>query len=268
MNKFIIGRYMPGNSIVHRLDARVKLATGFYFIGVLMLVNHYQAYFILALYSLILVRLTGISLRFFLKGIKPLLQIIIFTVVLQLLFSRGGVVYFEFGPFVITRNGLLNGASVFFRFTLTTIMSTVISLTTRPIDLTDGIEFLLTPLKLLKISVQDIAIMLSIALRFIPTLIDEAARIMKAQQSRGVEFGEGNIFQQMRLLIPVFLPLFIGSFYRAEELANALDVRGYQGNKKRTKYRMQKWHSRDTLYLLSYLLLTNIVIYFHYWFSQ
>ena len=259
--KFMIGRYIPGNSIIHRLDSRAKLATGFYFIGLVMLANNWQTYLIFTLYTFIIIKLTGISLRIFLRGIKPLLNLIIFTVVLQLLFARGGAVYFELGPLVITSNGVLRGMAVFFRFTLTICMSTVVSLTTRPIDLTDAIESLLAPLKLFKVSVQDIALMLSIALRFIPTLMDEASRIMKAQQSRGVEFGEGNIFEQMRKLIPVFLPLFVGSFYRAEELANALDVRGYQGNRKRTKLRIQKWHGRDTVFLLSYICLTGIMIF-------
>jgi energy-coupling factor transport system permease protein len=257
---FIIGRYIPGKSIVHRLDARAKLATGFYFFVILLMANNWQTYGALTMYTLLIIKLTRIPFRFFIKGVKPLIQLIIFTVVLQLLFSNGGAVYFQLGPLSITRNGILSGVSVFFRFTLTIFMSTAISLTTRPIDLTDAVESLLSPLKFFKVPVQDIALMLTIAMRFIPTLIDEATRIMKAQQSRGVEFGEGNLFEQMKKVIPVFLPLFISSFYRAEEMANALDVRGYQGNKKRTKLRIQKWRVRDTLYLLSYMCLTGVII--------
>ena len=257
--KFIMGRYVPGNSIVHRLDSRAKLITGFYFIVLLMMAMTWQAYLALTIFTFIMIKLTGIPFLFFIKGVKPLLQLIVFTVVLQLIFSRGGPIYFQLGPLAITRNGIFGGMAVFFRFVLTILMSTVVSLTTRPIDLTDGIEFLLSPLKIFKVSVQDIALMLTIALRFIPTLMDEANRIMKAQQSRGVEFGEGNIFEQMKKIVPIFLPLFTSSFYRAEEMANALDVRGYQGNKKRTKLRIQKWKIKDTAFLLSYFCLTAII---------
>ena len=259
--KTMIGRYVPGNSIIHKLDSRAKIATGFYFIIILMMTDTWQAYVALTAFTCLMIKLTGISFNYFIKGVKPLLQLIVFTVLLQLFFMRGGHVYFQLGPLIITRSGILGAIAVFFRFTLTIFMSTVISLTTRPLDLTDAIESLLAPLKLFKVSVQDIALMLSIALRFIPTLMDEANRIMKAQQSRGVEFGEGNLFEQMKKVIPIFLPLFISSFYRAEEMANALDVRGYQGNKRRTKFRIQKWKFQDTMLVVSYACLTLIIIF-------
>jgi len=258
----VVGRYFPGNSFVHRLDPRAKLATGFLFIAVLMLTTNWLTYLGLILFTAAMMKLSGVPFKIFKKGVKPLLVIIVFTSLLQLFFSGGGQVFFRWGPVRVTQGGIVQAVNVFFRFTLTIFMSITVSITTRPIEFTDAVESLLGPLRHLKVPVQDIALMLSIALRFIPTLVDESQRIMKAQQSRGVEFGEGNIYQQMKALIPVFLPLFVSSFYRAEEMANALDVRGYQGDKKRTKLRIRKWRKKDTLYMMSFFLISAFVIRF------
>lgn len=252
----VIGRYFPGNSPIHRLDPRGKLATGFYFILLLMFTRYWLTYAIMGLFTLVIIALSGIPWRVFLKSVRPLLAIILFTSLLQLFFSGSGTVFFRFGPIRITQGGINQMLGVFLRFTLTIFMSVAVSMTTRPIEFTDALEYLFKPLRHLKVPVQDVALMITIALRFIPTLVDESQRIMKAQQSRGMEFGEGNIYKQMKSLIPVFLPLFVSSFYRAEEMANALDVRGYQGEKKRTRFRKRKWHVRDTVYVLSYVVLT------------
>jgi len=256
----VVGRYFPGNSVVHRLDPRAKLATGFGFIVVLMLTTNWLTYLVMVLFTAVLMKLSGVPWKIFKKGVRPLLVIIVFTSLLQLFFSGGGTVFFRWGLIRISQGGMIQALNVFLRFTLTIFMSITVSITTRPIEFTDAVESLLSPLRILKVPVQDIALMLLIALRFIPTLFDESQRIMKAQQSRGVEFGEGNIYQQMKSLIPVFLPLFVSSFYRAEEMANALDVRGYQGDKKRTKLRIREWKFRDTCYMMSFLLLSLLVI--------
>ena len=257
MNKnVIIGRYFQGNSMIHKLDARAKLLMGFYYIVLVMFTHSLWMYGALILYVLLFIKLAGIPLGFFWKGLRPLTNIILFTAAIQIFFVSGGPVWLDWGPLRVTQHGLWMATTVFFRFALTIFMSTAISLTTRPIDFTDAVEYLLSPLKKVKVPVQDFALMLSIAMRFIPTLMDEANRIKKAQESRGVSFGEGNIFEQMKKLIPVFLPLFISSFFRAEELANALDVRGYQGANRRTKLRLQTWKLADTLFLTSCVLLT------------
>lgn len=263
MNKnFIIGRYVSGNSIIHQLDSRAKLLAGFCFIALLMLANSWQFYLIMILYTLLILKLTRISFVYYYKGLKPLIKLIIFTVMLQILFSGGGTIYFSFGPITISQLGISRSVVVFLRFVLSIVMMAAISLTTKPIDLIDAFELILSPLKIVKAPVQDLSLMLGIALRFVPTLIDEATRVMKAQQSRGVDFDEGNVSKRMKKLLPIFLPLYISSFYRAEELANTLDVRGYLGYKKRTKLRIQKWHCRDTVFLMSYLILTSLLVIF------
>lgn len=135
-------------------------------------------------------------------------------------------------------------------------MSTLLTLTTMPLSLTDAIEFLLRPLLAIKVPVYEIALMLSIALRFVPTLMDETEKIMNAQRARGVDFGEGNVFQQMKAIVPLLIPLFVSSFNRAEELATAMEARGYQGGEGRSKYRLLKWETRDTFVIVTYALLT------------
>ncbi|MGB7459960.1 MAG: energy-coupling factor transporter transmembrane component T, partial [Carnobacterium jeotgali] len=165
-------------------------------------------------------------------------------------------VYFDWGPIIVSQEGLLNGVFIFCRFVLIIFMSTLLTLTTMPLSLTDAIEYLLRPLKVVKVPVYEIALMLSIALRFVPTLMDETEKIMNAQRARGVDFGEGNIFQQMKSIVPILIPLFVSSFNRAEELATAMEARGYKGGEGRTKYRKLDWVSRDTIAMLGYAVLT------------
>ena len=207
------------------------------------------------------IALSKIKYKFFINGVKPLIWLILFTVVLQVLFSRGGEVYFEWGPIVISQFGLLNGVFIFCRFVLIIFMSTLLTLTTAPLALTDAIEFLLRPLNVVKFPVHEIALMLSIALRFVPTLMDETEKIMNAQRARGVDFGEGNVFQQMKSIVPLLVPLFVSSFNRAEELATAMEARGYQGGEGRTKYRLLKWKRNDTLVILVYAVVTVLLVY-------
>lgn len=260
MDKLILGRYIPGDSIVHQLDPRVKLLGSIYFIFLLFVANNWQAYLFLAVFILVSIKLSKIDIGFFLRGLKPLLWLIIFTVSLQLLFSRGGEVYFTFGPIAISQFGLINAALIFCRFVLIIFMSTLLTLTTIPLELTDAIEFMLYPFKYVKLPVHEIALMISIALRFVPTLMDETTKIMNAQRARGVEFGEGNIFQQMKAIIPLLIPLFVSSFNRAEELATAMEARGYRGGEGRTKYRVLNWEMTDTLAVVVFVLVTVGVV--------
>lgn len=261
MDKLIFGRYIPGDSIIHRLDPRAKLLASFYFIGIIFLANNWQTYLFLFAFTMATIALSKIKYKFFINGVKPLIWLILFTVVLQVLFSRGGEVYFEWGPIVISQFGLLNGVFIFCRFVLIIFMSTLLTLTTAPLALTDAIEFLLRPLNVVKFPVHEIALMLSIALRFVPTLMDETEKIMNAQRARGVDFGEGNVFQQMKSIVPLLVPLFVSSFNRAEELATAMEARGYQGGEGRTKYRLLKWKRNDTLVILVYVVVTALLVY-------
>lgn len=256
MNKLILGRYFPGDSWIHRLDPRSKLVSCIYFILILFLANNWQSYTFLWLFTFAVMYLSGVSLTTYIRGVKPLIWLILFTVFLQVLFTSGGDVYFEWGPITITHFGLTNGFFIFCRFVMIVFISTVVTLTTKPIDLTDGINSLLRPLRALKVPVDEFSLMLSISLRFIPNLLDETQKIMDAQRARGTEFGEGNLFQQMKKLVPIFLPLFVSSLNRSEELANAMEVRGYQSGKRRSTFRKLSWKPRDTLCLLMMLLLT------------
>ncbi|EUJ53791.1 FAD export ECF transporter transmembrane subunit FmnA [Listeria fleischmannii] len=260
IDKLIFGRFVPGQSLIHALDARTKLVAGFYFIGILFLANNIATYALMILFTLMVIMMTGIKIKVFIKGVKPLIWLILFTVMMQMLFTSGGVIYLDFGPITISSFGIINGIYVFIRFTLIIILSTAITLTTTPMDLTDAIAYLLQPFKYLKMPVQDIALMLSVALRFIPTLMEETDKIMKAQRARGVEFGEGNLFEQMKVVVPIFIPLFVSSFNRAEELADAMEARGYRGDEGRTRFKILHFHWIDVVALLVLILLTALLV--------
>lgn len=261
LEKLLFGRYIQGDSFVHRMDPRAKLIGSFYFIIIIFLANNWITYGIMALFTLLCLMLSDIPLKVFMNGVKPLIWLITFTVILQVLFTTGGETYFRWGFISITSFGLMNGAFIFMRFVLIIFISTLLTLTTMPLALTDAIESLLKPLNALKVPVHEIALMLSIALRFVPTLMDEATKIMNAQRARGVDFGEGNIIQQMKAVTPILVPLFVSSFNRADELANAMEARGYQGGEGRTKYRVLRWHGRDTVAMLGFALLTVLLIW-------
>ncbi|ASZ06476.1 energy-coupling factor transporter transmembrane component T family protein [Enterococcus thailandicus] len=261
MNKLIFGRYMPGDSFIHRLDPRAKLLASFYFIGIIFLANNWQTYLLLALFTLFAVSLSKVDMKFFIRGIRPLIWLILFTVALQVLFTSGGEVYWHWGIFNITQFGVLNGLFIFCRFVLIIFMSTLLTLATPPLELSDAIEYLLRPLKVVRFPVHEISLMLSIALRFVPTLMDETEKIMNAQRARGVDFGEGSLVQKMKAIIPLLIPLFVSSFNRAEDLATAMEARGYQGGEGRTKYRVLHWHNQDTLVMIAFGLLTVILVF-------
>lgn len=261
LDKLLFGRYIQGDSFVHKLDPRAKLIGAFYFIVIIFLANNWWTYLTMTLFTILCVYLSDIPLKIFINGVKPLVWLILFTVVLQILFTTGGETYFSLGFIHITSFGLVNGAFIFMRFVLIIFMSTLLTLTTMPLSLTDAIESLLGPLKRFKVPVHELALMLSIALRFVPTLMDEASKIMNAQRARGVDFGEGNIIQQMKAVTPILVPLFVSSFNRADELANAMEARGYQGGEGRTKYRELTWETRDTIAMAAFALLTVLLVF-------
>ena len=255
-----VGRYMETNSVIHQLDPRVKLLGGIAFVSILMMASLWHHYVALVFYSFLMIFLTKIPMGIFLKGIRPLLRIIIFTALLQAFFSRGGIIYWQWGPFTVSEFGLRSAGIVFIRFSLVIIMTSVIGLSTKPLDLAAGIEKLLTPFKVVGLAVQDLALMMSIALRFIPTLLDEGDKLKRAQESRGMQFDEGNFFKRMRKFLPLFVPIFIGSFHRAQELANALDVRGYVGSAKRTKFKIMRLSVKDLIFMASLGMLVIIYV--------
>lgn len=261
MDKLLLGRYIRGDSFVHRLDPRAKMILCFYFVLIIFLCNNWQSYLLLGTVTLISILLSKINLSYFIKGLMPLIWLIFFTVLLQVFFTRGGPVYWQWGPLTLTQFGLVNGFYVFCRFVLIIFMSTLLTLTTTPLAIADATESLMQPLKKIKVPVHEIALMLSIALRFVPTLMDETTKIMNAQRSRGVDFSEGGLISRIKAVIPLLIPLFVSALTRAEDLATAMEARGYRGGAGRSKYRLQVWKLPDTLALVTFFLVTIALIF-------
>jgi energy-coupling factor transport system permease protein len=255
MDRLILGRYIPGDSLIHRLDPRSKLLAMILFLFIIFWANNLITNAIILAFVLLLVLLSGIKFSFFLNGIKPMIGIILFTTLFQVFFMGGETLLFQFWFIKITLEGLQQAAIIFVRFVLIIIFSTLLTLTTTPLSLADGVEAGLAPLAKLKVPVHEIGLMLSMSLRFVPTLMDDTTRIMNAQRARGVDFGEGSILQKVKAIIPILIPLFASSFKRADALATAMESRGYQGGEGRTKYRVLSWKLRDSLAILAILLL-------------
>ncbi|WP_141434144.1 energy-coupling factor transporter transmembrane protein EcfT [Bacillus sp. 03113] len=260
MDKMIIGRYIPADSLIHRMDPRSKILLVFLFICIVFLANNALTYSLLALYTFGMMLCSKMKLRYFYQGLKPIFLLILFTFFLHVFFTKEGDVLFKLGWITVYEGGLKQGFFISMRFLLLIIMSTLLTLTTTPISMTDGLEKLLHPLNKVKFPVHELALMMSISLRFIPTLMDETDKIMKAQMARGVEFTSGPIKQRVKAIIPLLIPLFISSFKRAEELATAMEARGYRGGQGRTKYRLLRWGAVDTGMLFSLCVLA-VVLY-------
>lgn len=260
MEKMIFGRYIPADSPMHRMDPRSKLILVFLFVCVVFIANNALTYGLLALYTLFMVFSSKIQLRFLLSGLKLVLWLVLFTLLLHLFFTKEGDIIFQWGWLTIYEEGLRQGIFISMRFFLLILMTSLLTLTTTPIEITDGLEVLLDPLKKIKFPVHELALMMSISLRFIPTLMQETDKIMKAQTARGVEFSGGPIKDRVKAIIPLLIPLFISSFKRAEELAVAMEARGYRGGEGRTKYRKLKWGFVDTGMLLLLGALTAALI--------
>ncbi|WP_461243357.1 energy-coupling factor transporter transmembrane component T family protein [Secundilactobacillus muriivasis] len=254
MDKFLFGRYIPGHSWVHRLDPRAKLVLCFMYVLVVFFANNLWTYLLLTVLLLASVAATAISLRIFLRGLRPLLWLLIFTVLIQVFFGAGGHVYWSWGILSVTHDGLISAGLILMRFVLIIMISTLLTFSTAPLDIADGIESLLSPLRKVHFPVATLALMLSLALRFVPTLMDEAEKIMNAQRARGVDFGTGGLKQQIKTIVPILIPLFVNAFNRAVDISTAMEARGYQDGENRTKYRQLKWQRADTISLLVYVV--------------
>ncbi len=260
MQNMLMGRYIPGDSIIHRMDPRSKLLVMIAFVVIIFLAHDWLGYLLLVLYTLAGVLLSKISVSYFLKGLRPMIGLILFTVIFQMLFTNGQHVIFSLWFIKISTESLINAVYIFFRFVLIIFMSTILTLTTPPLTLADGIEKGLGPLKKIKVPVHELGLMFSISLRFIPTLMDDTTMIMNAQKARGMDFGEGNLLKKIKSVIPILIPLFVSSFRRADDLAVAMESRGYQGGDGRTKYRQLKWKMRDSLLVVSIIIMTILLI--------
>lgn len=255
MEKMILGRYLPGDSVVHRMDPRAKLLFIFGFVLIVFLANNVLAYALLSLFTLVVILLSNVRIAFLMAGLKPVIFLILFTFLIHVFFTKEGEVLAQLGFFSIYKGGIIKGAFISLRFLLLIFVTSLLTLTTPPISVTDGIESLFGPLKRVKVPVHELALMISISLRFIPTLLDETDKIMKAQMARGADFTSGCVSSRVKAVIPLLIPLFVSAFKRAEELAVAMEARGYRGGEGRTKYRVLAWHLRDTaaLFVLAVL---------------
>lgn len=262
MEKMIFGRYIPGNSFVHRLDPRSKLLFVFAFIVIVFLANNAVTYALLLAFTLGVILLSRIKLYFLINGLKPVIFLMVFTFLIHILFTREGAVLVDFGFLKIYEEGLKQGIFISIRFLVLVFMTSVLTLTTSPISITDGVETLLNPLKKVKLPVHELALMMSISLRFIPTLMDETDKIMKAQMARGSDLSAGSLKDRLKAVVPLLVPLFVSAFKRAEDLATAMEVRGYRGGEGRTSYRQLKWDLGDTLALASLVVMLVLLVYF------
>ena len=246
LSNMLLGRYIPGNSFIHQMDPRAKIISVLFFMVIVFFANHWLGYLLLILFMLSVIRIAQINIFFLFNGLKLLFFILIFTFLLHIFFTSGGTTLFEWGFIQIDSEGVITGIYITIRLVMLLIITTILTLTTSPIELTDAIENLGAPLKKIKVPMHELAMMISISLRFIPTLMDETEKIIKAQSARGSTFMTGKLKSRVNALIPIFIPLFISAFKRAEEMAVAMEVRGYKGEEGRTSYRELKWGLKDT----------------------
>ena len=262
MEKMIFGRFIPGDSIIHRMDPRAKILFVFVFIAIVFIANSAVTYGILLGFTLLVVFLSKIRLYFLINGLKPVFILLIFTFLLHIFFTREGDLLLDIGFIEIYEEGLRQGIFISIRFLVLVFITSILTLTTSPISITDGIEVLLGPFKRIKLPVHELALMMSISLRFIPTLMDETGKILKAQMARGSDIGSGPIKERLKAVVPLLIPLFVSAFKRAEDLATAMEVRGYRGGEGRTRYRQLDWRFVDSLSLLVLAGLAGMLWYF------
>lgn len=254
-----LGQYFPGDTLAHRLDPRTKLLVTVLYIIAIFLAKGPIAYGVLILTLIVSVRISKVGARALFRGLKPVLFIIAFTAVLNLFYTPGTVIA-QCWIFHVTREGVITAVAMMLRISLLIMGTFLLTYTTSPIRLTDGLEDLLGPLKKLGVPVHELAMMMSIALRFIPTLIEETDKIMSAQRARGADFESGNLLQRAKALIPLLVPLFVSAFRRADELATAMECRCYHGGEGRTKLHVLRYETRDYLTLAFYAALCAAMI--------
>lgn len=250
MKNVALGQYFPGSSLMHRLDPRVKLLLTIAVIVLIFFVHTYWGYLAVLATLMLAVACSRISVKFVLKGIKPMWFVILLTFVMNIFFLTGEKVLWQWGAVKIYQEGLEKAIELAIRLILLVMCSTILTLTTSPKEITDALESLLRPLKAVHFPVHEMALMMSIALRFIPTLMEETDRIMKAQTARGASFDSGGLMEKAKGMIPILVPLFVSAFKRADELALAMEARCYHGGDNRTRMKVFHVQLRDYLALL------------------
>ena len=240
-----LGQYFPGNSVIHRMDPRTKLILLVVYIVTLFVASNWVSYGVLLAVLLACIGVSKIPAKSFVRGMKPLLFILIFTAILNLFFTPGENVIFTFFGVTITTEGVVRAIFMLARILMLISCTFLLTYTTSPISLTDGLESLLSPLNRIRVPVHELSMMMCIALRFIPTLIEETDKIMSAQKARGADFETGNLLARVKALIPVLVPLFVSAFRRADELATAMECRCYHGGTGRTKMKLLRYKRLD-----------------------
>ncbi len=259
-----LGQYYEAKSPIHKLDPRTKLFFVVVFLVTTFLAKNIFSFVLLVSLTIFFVILSRVPLRVIFKGLKPLVIIIIFTAILNIFWTKGEKLLWSYGIINIYTEGLINAGILIVRIVTLLIGTTLFfSYTTTPIELTDGIEYSLAPLKKIKVPVHEFAMMMTIALRFIPTLIDETGKIMNAQKARGADFSQGGLIKRAKALIPIIIPLFVSSFRRADELATAMECRCYRGGVGRTRMRVLKMKAWDFIFMLITLAMLGGVIAFN-----
>lgn len=254
-----IGQFIPIESFIHRLDPRVKILISGILIIILFVVQEWISFFFIGILIVALTVTARIPLSYIGKSLRPILFLLAFTFVLQVFFTPGEYIW-EYGFLHISREGLTRGLFIIVRLCLLILSTALLTLTTSPVELTDGLEYLMSPFKKWGFPAHELAMMMTIAIRFIPTLMEEADRIMKAQQARGADFESGSLIQRAKNLIPLLVPLFINSFKRADDLAIAMESRCYRGGIGRSRLRVLLFRTADYLFLIGALAFITVVV--------
>ena len=260
-----LGQYFPGNSVVHRLDPRTKLMMLVVYIIALFCAVSWVSYAVVLAFLAMTIIVSTIPLKSLFRGMKPLILILVFTGVLNLFFTEGKTVLVSFWRITITLEGVVRAILMVARILMLISGTFLLTYTTSPISLTDGLESLLGPLKVLRLPVHELSMMMCIALRFIPTLIEETDKIMSAQKARGADFETGSLLERVKALVPILVPLFISAFRRADELATAMECRCYQGGEGRTKMKLLRFSYFDFVALgigIALIVIVSVVAHF------
>lgn len=260
-----LGQYFPGNSIIHKLDPRLKLVLTVLYIAALFICRGPVPYLILGAILIYAIFLSKVGIKQVTRGLRPILVLLIITTLFNVFYTKGGTTLLEWKFITITSYGLYNAFYMVIRIMLLIIATfTFLTYTTSPIMLTDALESVLSPLKKIRVPVHELSMMMTIALRFIPTLLEETDKIMAAQKSRGADFESGNLISRAKALIPILIPLFISAFRRAEELATAMECRCYHGDSGRTRLRVMKMNKNDYIVSIVSLIIVALAIFANY----
>ena len=255
-----LGQYYPGKSVLHRMDARVKILLTLALVVLVFFIETPIAYAVFTLFVMMLIKISSIKAKYIIKGIKPIIYVLMFTALLNLFMTNGETVYWSWGILKLTKEGVILAVKMIVRLVLLVITTSLLTYTTTPIVLTDGIEGVLSPFKIIGLPAHELAMMMTIAIRFVPTLIEETEKITKAQSARLSDIGEGNIFKKAKSLVPLLVPLFISAFRRADDLAVAMESRCYRGGKGRTKLHRLKMTKIDFFAFLCALLFGGVIV--------